>query len=54
MELRENGICGTPSEALEKLAMWGSHGATRVYLQFLDLTDLEHLDLIGEEVLPHV
>ena len=54
VELRENGICGTPSDALEKLAMWGSHGATRVYLQFLDLTDLEHLDLIGEEVLPHL
>ncbi len=53
-ELKENGICGTPAEAVEKLAMWGSHGASRVYLQFLDLTDLEHLDIIGEEVLPHV
>lgn len=53
-ELRENGICGTPAEALEKLAMWDSHGAHRVYLQFLDLNDLDHIELVGQEIIPHL
>lgn len=53
-ELKTNGICGTPAEAIEKLAMWDSHGAHRVYLQFLDLNDLDHLELIGAEVIPHL
>jgi hypothetical protein len=25
-----------------------------MYVQFLDLTDLEHLDLVAEEVMPFV
>jgi alkanesulfonate monooxygenase len=53
-ELKANGVCGTPSEAIEKLASWAAHGAPRVYLQFLDLTDLDHLELVGSEVLPHL
>ena len=53
-ELKANGICGTPAEAIEKLAMWDSHGAHRVYLQFLDLNDLDHLELIGADVIPHL
>ncbi len=51
-ELRENGLCGTPDEVIAKLATYGGIGATRVYLQILDLSDLEHLHLIGEAVLP--
>jgi F420-dependent oxidoreductase-like protein len=53
-ELRANGLCGTPSEVLEKLAEWDAHGAHRVYMQFLDLNDLDHLELIGQEILPRV
>lgn len=51
-ELRENGLCGTPDEVIAKLATYAAIGATRVYLQILDLSDLEHLTLIGETVLP--
>jgi alkanesulfonate monooxygenase len=51
-ELRENGLCGTPDEVIAKLATYGGIGATRVYLQILDLSDLEHLHLIAEAVLP--
>jgi alkanesulfonate monooxygenase len=51
-ELRENGLCGTADEVIAKLATYGGIGATRVYLQILDLSDLEHLHLIGEAVLP--
>lgn len=53
-ELKLNGICGTPAEAIEQLARWGAAGAQRVYLQLLDLDDLDHLRLIAAEVLPHV
>jgi F420-dependent oxidoreductase-like protein len=53
-ELRENGIAGTPAEAVDRIGEFAGHGATRVYLQILDLTDLRHLELIASEVLPHV
>ena len=53
-ELKQNGACGTPAEVIEKLKAWSTAGAERVYLQVLDLSDLEQLDLIASEVMPHV
>jgi alkanesulfonate monooxygenase SsuD/methylene tetrahydromethanopterin reductase-like flavin-dependent oxidoreductase (luciferase family) len=53
-ELRLNGLCGTPGEAVERLLEWKATGSQRVYLQMLDLDDLDHLDLIATEVMPHV
>jgi len=53
-ELRENGLAGTPDEVVAKIKAYEAEGAQRVYLQVLDLADLEHLDLIAEQVLPHV
>lgn len=53
-ELRENGFCGSPQELVEKLQAWNAEGVHRVYLQILDLQDLDHLALIGTDVLPHV
>lgn len=47
-ELRENGACGTVNEVLETLARWEEAGASRIYLQLLDLSDLDHLDTIVE------
>jgi len=52
--LREHAIAGTPGEVAEQLAAIGKAGASRVYLQVLDLSDLEHLELIAAEVAPHV
>jgi F420-dependent oxidoreductase-like protein len=49
-ELRENGLCGTPAEVTEKLASFAAVGATRAYLQILDLSDLDHVELIGRDV----
>jgi len=51
-ELLENGIAGTPGQALERLAAYGEAGVERVYLQLLDLSDLDHIAEIGSEVLP--
>jgi len=53
-ELRENGLCGTPDEVAAKLGRFADAGAQRIYLQILDLGDLDHLELIAEEVAPQV
>lgn len=52
-ELRSSGVAGTPAEAIDRLGALADAGAERVYLQVLDLHDLEHLELIAAEVMPH-
>ena len=51
-ELRANGAAGTPDQAIARLRQFAELGATRAYLQVLDLDDLDHLDLIAREVMP--
>lgn len=51
-ELKENGIAGTVSEAAEKLARFAEAGVQRTYLQVLDLSDQDHISLIGAEIRP--
>lgn len=51
-ELRENGAAGTPNEVADTIRRWVTAGAERIYLQILDLGDLDHLDLIAHEVAP--
>jgi F420-dependent oxidoreductase-like protein len=53
-ELRANGVAGTPAEAVDTLGRYAEAGATRVYLQVLDLADLDHLDLVAAEVAPQL
>jgi F420-dependent oxidoreductase-like protein len=53
-DARENGIGGTPSEVAAKIAEFAEAGAERVYLQVLDLSDLDHLELIASDVVPQV
>jgi F420-dependent oxidoreductase-like protein len=51
-ELRENGAAGTVAEVVERLGGFVDAGAERLYLQVLDLHDLDHLRLIAAEVAP--
>lgn len=51
-ELATNGLGGTPSQLVDKLERFAAIGVTRVYLQVLDMSDLEHLELLAAEVLP--
>ena len=44
------GLVGTPAQVRDELAAWRDAGAQRVYLQILDLSDLEHLELVAAEV----
>ena len=51
-DLRANGVAGTPAEVVDRLGAFGELGATRAYLQVLDLADLDHVELVAAEVLP--
>jgi hypothetical protein len=45
-------VAGTVAEVTEKLARFADAGAQRVYLQVLDLSDLDHLRVVAAEVAP--
>ncbi|MCD2190685.1 LLM class F420-dependent oxidoreductase [Actinomycetospora soli] len=47
-ELRAHGIAGTAAEVTERLEAFGAVGVQRVYLQVLDLSDLEHLEFVAQ------
>ncbi len=53
-DLRENGLAGSPNEVAEKIGKFESVGSQRIYLQILDLSDLDHLELIADKVMPQV
>lgn len=53
-ELRANGLAGSPEQVVDRLGRFAEAGATRAYLQVLDLTDLDHLALVADRVLPSV
>ncbi|MEU6477702.1 LLM class F420-dependent oxidoreductase [Streptomyces sp. NPDC047017] len=49
-ELRANGLAGTPAEVVDKIGRYAEIGSRRIYLQILDLSDLDHLELISSQV----
>ncbi len=54
-ELREAGFAGTPGEVVDKLGTWRERtGITTAYLQFLDLSDLDQIELVASEVAPQL
>jgi F420-dependent oxidoreductase-like protein len=53
-DLREHGVAGTPAEAVDILGRYVEAGVQRFYLQVLDLSDLDHLDLVAAEVAPQL
>jgi F420-dependent oxidoreductase-like protein len=53
-ELRENGAAGTPSEVVDTIGRYAEVGVQRLYLQVLDLHDLDHLDLVAEQIAPQL
>ncbi|HVL83587.1 MAG TPA: LLM class F420-dependent oxidoreductase [Pseudonocardia sp.] len=54
-DLGDNGLAGTPAEVVDRLGAWAERtGATRVYLQLLDLADLDQIELIAAEVVPQL
>ena len=53
-ELRANGVAGTPAECVERIGRFAEIGASRLYLQTLDVDDLDHIELVAAEVMPQV
>jgi F420-dependent oxidoreductase-like protein len=53
-DLRANAVAGTPDEVVVRLRFFADAGASRAYLQVLDLDDLEHLELLAAEVAPQL
>ena len=48
------GSPARPPRCVETIGRYASVGAERLYLQVLDLADLDHLDLLAAEVMPHL
>jgi F420-dependent oxidoreductase-like protein len=53
-DLREHAVAGTPAELVDRLGQFAAIGADGMYLQVLDLHDLDHIELIATEVMPQV
>jgi F420-dependent oxidoreductase-like protein len=51
--LRAYATAGTPQQVVDRLAEFSNAGAQVVYLQLLDMEDLDQIRLLGEDVLPH-
>ncbi len=51
-ELRARGLAGTADEVVDKIGRFAEVGVERVYLQVLDLSDLEHLEFVAGHVAP--
>jgi F420-dependent oxidoreductase-like protein len=51
-ELRQHGAAGVPDEVVARCRRYEELGAASLYLQVLDLNDLDHLSLLATEVLP--
>jgi F420-dependent oxidoreductase-like protein len=49
-ELKANGLAGSPDEVVDKIGRYAEIGSSRIYLQVLDLDDLDHLELISSRV----
>ncbi|HVC73503.1 MAG TPA: LLM class F420-dependent oxidoreductase [Mycobacteriales bacterium] len=53
-DLRANGVAGTVAEVVDAIGAYAAVGATRMYLQTLDVDDLDHIELIAAEVAPQL
>jgi alkanesulfonate monooxygenase SsuD/methylene tetrahydromethanopterin reductase-like flavin-dependent oxidoreductase (luciferase family) len=51
-DMRAGNAAGTPAQVVERLRGWAARGVVRVYLQLLDIDDLDQVRLIGRQVLP--
>ncbi len=54
-DLRANGLAGTVAEVVDRVGEWREKtGVTRLYLQLLDMADLDQVELIAAEVAPQL
>jgi F420-dependent oxidoreductase-like protein len=53
-KMRADSVAGSPAEVVDRLGQFAELGATRAYLQILDLDDIDHLELLATEVMPQL
>jgi alkanesulfonate monooxygenase len=53
-DLRATGVAGTPAEVVQRIGEYAELGSQRLYLQVLDVDDLDHLELVASEVMGQV
>ena len=53
-ELRANGLAGSPAEIVDKIGTFAEAGAQALYLQVLDLDDVDQLADVADQVMPQV
>ena len=53
-ELRANALAGTPAQLVDRIGAYAEAGAQVTYLQVLDLSDLDQLADLADQVLPQV
>jgi F420-dependent oxidoreductase-like protein len=50
----EDPVVGSPAQLVQRIGEFAAIGATRVHLRLIDMTDIDHLELIATEVLPQL
>lgn len=54
-DVRRTALGGTPGELVDVLGQWRDEaGVTRVYLQVLDLSDLDQIEAFATDVVPQL
>lgn len=51
---RKTALGGLPNEVVDTMGQFAELGCTRIYLQLLDLADLDHIRLVADEVMGQV
>ncbi|MCW6009617.1 LLM class F420-dependent oxidoreductase [Micromonospora sp. CPCC 205371] len=50
----EDPVVGSPAQLVDRLGEFAAIGATRAHLRLIDMSDVDHLELIAAEVLPQL
>jgi F420-dependent oxidoreductase-like protein len=54
-DVRANGLAGTVAEVVDRIGQWREKtGVTRLYLQLMDVADLDQIELVAEQVAPQL
>jgi F420-dependent oxidoreductase-like protein len=54
-DVRANGLAGTVAEVVDRIGQWREKtGVTRLYLQLMDMADLDQIELVAEQVAPQL
>ena len=52
--MKQNALCGSPAEVVDRIGTYGELGVTTTYLQLHDFADVDQLELIASEVMPQL